>query len=93
MEEFIKSLNIKYEGFYNDDKDSYIIDLPDSDTFGNIYIMLENNNHLDLLDDNQLVTDQGSSLIYQDRDKKFLVNLLADWESDKYQVIINGIGE
>ena len=91
LKNFIDSLNIKYEGFYNKDRDAYIIDLPNSDIYGKTYIKLENNNLIELLDSNQLVTEEGSSLLYQAIDLPYMVNLLADWAADKYQIIINKI--
>lgn len=93
MEEFVKNLGIKYKGNYSAEGDSYVIDLPDSDTYGMIYMLLENSNIIDLLDENQLVTEEGSSLLYQAIDEPYLVNLLADWQSDKYQLVINDMGE
>lgn len=93
MEEFIKKLKLGYEGSYNSEEDSYIIDLPNSDAYGNVYIKLENNSNIELLDENQLITEEGSSLLYEGINEPFLINLLADWEANKYQVIINSIGE
>lgn len=91
MEEIIKNLNIRYKGNYNEDKDSYIVDLPDSDAFGNVYTILENSDLVELLEDSQLVTEEGSSLIYQVIDEPYILNLLANWESNQYQLIINEI--
>ena len=93
MEEFLKKIGIKYKGNYNNEEDSYVIDLPNSDIYGDIYIILENSKYVELLDENQLITEEGSSLLYQGIDEPYLVNLLADWQADKYQVVINNIGE
>ena len=77
MEEFAKELEIKTEGNYNEDKDSYIIDLKNSDDYGYAYIKLENSDLVQLMEDNQVITEEGSSLMYEAVKKPYLINLLA----------------
>lgn len=91
MEEFIKSLKLKTEGKYSEDKQSYVIDLKNSDAYGNAYIKLENNEELNLLEDNQVITEEGSSLVFESIDKPYIVSLLADWTADIYQIVITRI--
>lgn len=90
VKELLKKLNIDYEGEYNKDE-SYVIDLPDSKTFGNIFTILDNSNLVDILEDNQVITEQGSSLLYEVIDEPYILNLLGDWESNQYQLVITNI--
>ena len=90
IEELLDELNIKYSGSYNDDN-AYVIDLPNSQVLGDIYIILDNSTIINILEDNQVITEEGTSLLYEVVDEPYLINLLADWEADKYQLIINNI--
>ena len=89
LEELLTQLNIKDEGDYSND--SYIIDLDNSDTYGKTYTKLEKSNLLEPLEENQVVTLQGSSLMYKTTDNSYIINLISDWEGNKYQLIINEI--
>ena len=91
IEEFAKKLNLKYTGTYSEEEKSYVIDLPNSNVYGDVYIKLENNNLVDLLEDNQVITEEGSSLTYEAVNEPFIISLLADWSSDQYQVVITEI--
>lgn len=88
IEEFAKKIGIKTPGSFNEEDDSYVIDLPNSDSYGYAYIKLENCELLDLMEENQVVTEEGSSLVYEAIDEPFLVSLLADWTADIYQIVI-----
>ena len=90
VEDYLKSINIPYTGEISNN-DSYVIDLPSSNDYGKVYSILDKSEDLDLLDDNQVVTEQGSSLIYESDSTNYMVNLIADWDSNKYQVVINEI--
>lgn len=90
VEDYLKSINIPYTGEISNN-DSYVIDLSNSNDYGKIYSILDKSEDLDLLDDNQVVTEQGSSLIYESDSTNYMVNLISDWDSNKYQVVINEI--
>ncbi len=90
IEELLKNLNIKYIGSYNKDS-GYVIDLPDSKAFGDVFTILDNTDLVDILEDNQVITEQGSSLLYEVIDEPYIINLLADWESNQYQLVITNI--
>lgn len=90
IEDIIKKLNINYKGNYTEDG-AYVIDLPNSEAFGNIFTLLENNNMIDTLEDNQVVTEEGSSLLYEIIGESYILNLLADWDTGNYQLIINNL--
>ena len=49
---------------------------------------VENNEELNLLEDNQVITEEGSSLVFESIDKPYIVSLLADWTADIYQIVI-----
>ena len=89
LKELLQKLNIKYIGSY--DNNAYVIDLPNSKVFGDIFTLLDTSDLIDILESNQVVTEQGSSLLYEVKNEPYLLNLLADWESDQYQLIINNI--
>lgn len=89
LKELLQKLNIKYTGSYDDN--AYVIDLPNSKVFGDIFTLLDTSDLIDILESNQVVTEQGSSLLYEVKNEPYLLNLLADWESDQYQLIINNI--
>lgn len=88
FERLVELLGIKTKGTYNKENDSYIIDLPNSDTYGSAYTRLENTKFLELMEDNQVVTEEGSSLMYEVIGEPFIINLLADWTADIYQIVI-----
>ena len=88
IEEFAKELKIKTPGNFSEDERSYIIDLKNSNDYGKAYTLLDNSPLLDLLDDNQVITEEGSSIMYEAKEEDYLVNLLADWEANQYQIVI-----
>ena len=83
-------IGINKDGQYSENN-SYIIDIETSDEFGVIYSKLENSDDLDIMYDNQVVTEQGSSLIYESQSQPFIVNLIADFEGDRYSLIVTEI--
>lgn len=92
-QEFLKDIGITQEP--NKGKDgSYILDIIDSDAYGRIYSILDkaiDKNKLNMLDDNQVITEQGSSLMYEAIDEPYLLNLLADFDGNVYELIITKI--
>lgn len=87
--EYVKQLNINKLGEYNED--AYVIDLLNSTEYGKIFTTLDNSKDLDILQDNQVITTEGSSLAYQSLSQPYLLNLLADWENDIYQLVVTKI--
>lgn len=88
--EYLKKLNINLEGTETDNG-VYVIDLQDSNEYGRIYSKLENAEDLDLMEENMVITEQGSSLIYESDSEPYLLNLIGDFDSDRYQLIINKV--
>lgn len=89
IEELLNKLNINLTG--NQSKNSYIIDIPNSDEYGRIYSKLDKSNIVEEYEENQMITEQGSSLMYEVIDEDYIINLIADFDSDRYQMIINNI--
>lgn len=92
VEEYLKSIGISKEVEQGTD-DSYIISIMNSNEFGKIFSKLENAEDLDPLEDNQVVTEQGSSLVYESISEPYMLNLIADFDGDVYSLIINYIGD
>lgn len=90
IEEYLSTLNIRYEGEIGEDN-SYVIDIPNSQDWGSVFTKLDKSEDLEALENNQVVTEQGSSLVYQSLSEPFLISLIADFEGDRYQLIVNQI--
>lgn len=88
VEEYLKSIGINEEPVKSDN-DSYVINIINSNQYGRIFSKLERSNDLDPLEDNQVVTEEGSSLVYESESEPFLLSLLADFAGDTYQLVIN----
>ena len=89
IDELLNELNIDLRG--QTDGNSYVIDLPNSDIYGVIYSKLDKSDITEEYENNQVITEQGSSLIFEVPNTNYLLNLIADFESDRYQLIINKI--
>ena len=90
VKEYLESLGINNEIQEGDDG-SYVVVLMNSTEFGKIFSKLENAEDLDALEDNQVVTEQGSSLVYESLSEPYMLNLIADFDADVYQLVINQI--
>lgn len=90
IKEYLKSLNIDKEVEQGDDN-SWVVSIMDSTEFGKIFSRLENADDLDPLEDNQVVTEQGSSLVYESISEPYMLNLIADFDADVYQLVVNEI--
>ncbi|WP_300924608.1 hypothetical protein [uncultured Clostridium sp.] len=71
-----KTIGINLEGQKSDS--SYVIDIKNSKEYGRVFSKLDNCDDLQLLDDNQLITEESSSLMYESKSEPYLLNLLAD---------------
>ena len=86
FKEYLESIGIDKQGEYNND--GYVVPLIDSNDYGKVFSILEKSDDLDILEDNQVITDEGSSLMYESISEPFLLNLIADWEANIYQLIV-----
>ena len=83
----IEELEIELPGEYGEEN-SYVINLLDSENYAKVFSLLEKNENLNLMEDNQVITNEGSSLIYMDDDYNIMINLISDWEGEIFQLII-----
>lgn len=90
INDYLTNLGIDYKVQLSEDG-NYVIDIPNSDAYGKIYSKLDKSEDLDQIEDNVLLTEQGSSIMYESESEPILLNLIADWEGDIYQLIINNI--
>ena len=88
-QEYLKQLNINKSGEYRDD--AYVVDLLDSTEYGKVFSILDRSDDLDIMQDNQVVTTEGSSLTYESLSQPYLLSLLADWEGNVYQLVVSKI--
>ena len=88
-QEYLKQLNINKLGEYSDD--AYVVDLLDSTEYGKVFSILDRSDDLDIMQDNQVVTTEGSSLTYESLSQPYLLSLLADWEGNVYQLVVSKI--
>lgn len=91
VEEYLRALGITNELEQGDEPDAYVISLMNSNEFGKVFTKLENAEDLLPLEDNQVITEQGTSLVYESKSEPFLLNLIADFDGDVYSLVINEI--
>lgn len=92
IKNYLNSIGINRDGYYSQN-DSYVITLIDSNDYGKIFSTLENSDDLDIMKENQVVTEQGSSLMYESLSENFILNLLADFDNNIYQLVITEVGD
>lgn len=93
VQEYLKSIGLNLEVNKGVDENAYVADILTSDDYGKVFSKLENSDDLDLMYDNQVLTEEGSSLVYESLSEPYLLNLIADFTGDVYQLIINVIEE
>ena len=92
IKNYLNSIGINRDGYYSQNG-SYVITLIDSNDYGKIFSTLENSDDLDIMKENQVVTEQGSSLMYESLSENFILNLLADFDNNVYQLVITEVGD
>lgn len=84
MDEFLADLGI--DGNFRRSASSYVLDIEDSNEYGKIYSILDNS---DLVEEDgessQITVDYQSVQFYND---DYLLQLIADFESDEYRLTI-----
>lgn len=94
MEDIAKDLDIlKYGDGEYDRQGNYVITLKDSDDFGRVNMLLSRNKDAQTMESNSLITYDNASMLYRyyKDNKKYQLNLLADFDSDLYKVVISEI--
>lgn len=90
LNQLLDNLNINYPGEYGRGDSSYIIDLDSDTNWGKIYTILDNSPDLYQNEENVLLTEHNSSLIY-DYEDTFMLNLKADFDNEQYSLVISEI--
>lgn len=85
MEDIAVELGIDLDGEYAKDG-SYVISMRDSDEWGKVYSILEDDEDVEDMNDNALVQDLGASLLY--RYGNVQLNLIADLEGNSYRLVM-----
>lgn len=85
MEEFLKKLGIQGTPQRTDDN-TYILDIEGSDNYGRIYSRLDRSDLLEEDEESSQLTLDTSSLRYEN--DEYQLTLLADFNEDKYQLVI-----
>lgn len=86
--QYLKQNNINKTYTISEDN-SYIITLDNSDDFGKMFSHLEKIEDLEQLEDNQVVTEQGTSILYKSNSENYLFNLIADFDGNVYSLIVS----
>lgn len=86
--QYLKQNNINKTYTISEDN-NYIITLDNSDDFGKMFSHLEKIEDLEQLEDNQVVTEQGTSILYKSNSENYLFNLIADFDGNVYQLIVS----
>jgi hypothetical protein len=85
VEKLLRELNIYLEGSYSKDG-SYIVDIYDSDDFGRIYSLLDNNRNVEELESSSLLNTHSANISYLYDD--YQLTLIADFDEDLYKLVI-----
>lgn len=88
LEKFLKSIGITQVGHYTK-KDSYIIDLEDSDEYGKIYSSLDKCDELTEDEDSSTLTIHNSNIVFESDEYQFV--LIADFDQDTYKLVCKEI--
>ena len=86
--QYLKQNNINKTYTISEDN-NYIITLDNSDDFGKMFSHLEKIEDLEQLEDNQVVTEQGTSILYKSNSENYLFNLIADFDGNVYSLIVS----
>ena len=90
VKQVLRDLNIESEGSKSPDG-SYVIDIPDVDTFSKYYSILDKNKEVEELVDTSLLTlhDIRLSYLY----KEFMITLISDNDQDSYKIVIKPLSQ
>lgn len=95
LEQLLRELNIHITGSYTN-KDTYVIDLEDSNEYGRIYSLLERSDLLELINDTSFLNSENGSMEYRYEDEESTIiqlSLIANWDNDEYKLVVMKVGE
>lgn len=85
MESVLRELNIYLDGDYAKDG-SFVVDIYDSDDFGRIYSLLDNNKDVEELSESSLLNQRSANVLYLYDD--YQITLVADFDEDLYKLVV-----
>ena len=91
LDNILKELNLDVYPGTSGKNNSYILDLNSDNEWGKVYTILDNSPLLYQRDENTLLTEHNSSLIYEYDDENIMFNLKADFDNDQYSLVISEI--
>lgn len=86
MKGFLRKLGLDYVGYYSD-SDTYVIDLNDSDEYTKVFTKLDRSNLVEEVEDASISNSSISNVLYVNDD--FSINIIADFESDNYRIVVH----
>ena len=89
MDNFLSKLGIDLEG--ERQGNNYIVDIPDSNIFNNIFSLLDISDLVEENDDSSSITLNSSNVEYIGDD--YLLNLIADFSQDIYKLVITELSK
>ena len=95
LEQLLRELNIHIIGSYTN-KNTYVIDLEDSNEYGRIYSLLERSDLLELINDTSFLNSENGSMEYRYEDEEGTIiqlSLIANWDNDEYKLVVMKVGE
>ena len=95
LEQLLRELNIHIAGSYTN-KNTFVIDLEDSNEYGRIYSLLERSDLLELINDTSFLNSENGSMEYRYEDEEGTIiqlSLIANWDNDEYKLVVMKVGE
>lgn len=87
IEKALRELGIDKIGYYDKDK-SYVVDIDDSDEWGEYDSILEKSDY-DFLDEKSTLNYNNSNQVYQKDDLQ--ISLIADFDNDLYKLVVQEV--
>ena len=84
IQAYLDKLGIDKEGYWSEDRSTYIIPLADSDEFARVYTKLDNADWLLLYDGELSLREESSSLLFLNDDINF--TLKSDFINNNYSL-------
>ncbi len=89
MKNYINKIGITFPGEIIDE--AYVVVIPTSNDYGKVYSKLEKTEDLYMMDENQLITEDGGSIMFESESEPFILNLMADFKNDIYQLVVTEV--
>lgn len=85
MKEYLQSLGITEEGKMSSDG-TYVIDIPDSMTYGKYFSKLDKAEDLEELEDSSTLTLNNSNIVFTS--VNYYISLIANFDDDTYRLVV-----